>query len=220
MVTAPISKKHLKQAGYAHPGHTEFLAELSGTPDVAMAFLTEKLKVVLATVHVPLRLVSEIVTPEAVLAKIEIILREFPRLGLLCRRVAVAGLNPHAGEDGILGAEEVEKIAPAVAEARKRHPGVDLLGPLPADTLFYRASHGEFDVVLAMYHDQGLGPIKLMGFGEAVNVTLGLPFVRTSVDHGTAFDIAARGVARPDSLASAVRWAIRLLMARAEAASP
>ena len=211
MVTAPLNKKHLKQAGYFHPGHTEFLAELSGAPEVAMAFLTERLKVVLATIHVPLAKVPEMVTPETVLAKLEIIMKEFPRLGLPCRRVAVAGLNPHAGEDGILGSEEVERIAPAIAEAQKRHRSVDLLGPLPADTLFYRASQGEFDVVLAMYHDQGLGPIKLMGFGEAVNVTLGLPFVRTSVDHGTAFDIAARGVARPESMFNAVRWAVRLL---------
>ena len=210
MVTAPLNKKHLNEAGFHYPGHTEFLAHLGGSPDVAMAFLTEKLKVVLATIHVPLRAVIDLVTPETVLAKLAIILREFPRLGLPCRRVAVAGLNPHAGEEGLLGTEEIERIGPALDRARDQYPGVDISGPLPADTLFYRAAQGEFDVVLALYHDQGLGPIKLMGFGEAVNVTLGLPFVRTSVDHGTAFDIAGKGIARPESMISAIRWAVRL----------
>jgi 4-hydroxythreonine-4-phosphate dehydrogenase len=211
IVTAPLNKKFLKAAGYAFPGHTEFLAHLSGAPDVAMAFLTERLKVVLATIHVPLRVAIEQITTETVLDKLEIVLREFPRLGLPCRKVAVAGMNPHAGEDGILGSEEGERIEPAVREARRRHPGIDIQGPLPADTLFYRASQGEFDVVLALFHDQGLGPIKLLGFGEAVNVTLGLPFVRTSVDHGTAYDIAGKGIARPDSMISALRWALRLV---------
>ncbi len=210
MVTAPLSKKHLNEAGFHYPGHTEFLAHLGGVSEVAMAFLTEKLKVVLATIHVPLRTVIDLITPETVLAKLAIILREFPRLGLPCHRVAVAGLNPHAGEEGLLGTEEIERISPAIARARECYPGVEIAGPLPADTLFYRAAQGEFDVVLALYHDQGLGPIKLMGFGEAVNVTLGLPFVRTSVDHGTAFDIAGKGIARPESMIGAIRWALRL----------
>jgi len=210
IVTAPISKKYLQQAGYHYPGHTEFLAHLSGTPHVAMAFLTDRLKVVLVTIHLPLREAIERITEGAVSEKLEITLREFPRLGLACRRVAVAGLNPHAGEDGILGSEEKERIEPAVARARARYPGVEIHGPLPADTLFYRAVQGEFDVVVALLHDQGLGPIKLMGFGQAVNVTLGLPFVRTSVDHGTAFDIAGKGTANPESMVNAVRWALRL----------
>ena len=210
MVTAPLSKKHLNEAGFHYPGHTEFLAYLGESPEVAMAFLTERLKVVLATIHVPLRAVIDLITPETVLAKLAIVLREFPRLGLPCRRVAVAGLNPHAGEEGLLGTEEIETIRPALDRARDRYRGVDIIGPLPADTIFYRAAQGEFDVVLALYHDQGLGPIKLMGFGEAVNVTLGLPFVRTSVDHGTAFGIAGKGIARPESMISAIRWAIRL----------
>ncbi len=210
IVTAPINKKYLKAAGYNYPGHTELLAQLSGAREVAMAFLTERLKLVLATIHVPLRLAIEQITLQCVLAKLEITLREFPRLGLPCKRVAVAGLNPHAGEDGLMGLEERERIEPAVREARLRHPGVDILGPLPADTVFHRAYQGEFDVVLALYHDQGLGPIKLLGFGEAVNVTLGLPFVRTSVDHGTAYDIAGKGIARPESMISALRWALRL----------
>ncbi len=210
LVTAPLNKKYLRAAGYDFPGHTEFLAHLSGAPEVAMAFLTERLKLVLATVHVPLRLAIEQITTESVLRKLEITLREFPRLGLPCSRVAVAGLNPHAGEDGLMGLEERERIDPAVQEARRRHPDVDFRGPLPADTLFYRACQGEFDVVLALFHDQGLAPIKLLGFGEAVNVTLGLPFVRTSVDHGTAYDIAGKRLARPDSMISALRWASRL----------
>jgi len=210
MVTAPLSKKHLNEAGFHYPGHTEFLADLGGSPEVAMAFLTERLKVVLATIHVPLRAAIDLITPEAVLTKLAIILREFPRLGLPCRRVAVAGLNPHAGEDGLLGTEEIDRIRPALDRATDRYRDVDIAGPLPADTLFYRAAQGEFDVVLALYHDQGLGPIKLMGFGEAVNVTLGLPFVRTSVDHGTAFDIAGKGIARAESMIGAIRWAVRL----------
>ena len=210
MVTAPLNKKHLNEAGFHYPGHTEFLACLAGSREVAMAFLTEKLKVVLATIHVPLRAVIDLVTAELIQAKLAIILREFPRLGLPCRRVAVAGLNPHAGEEGLLGTEEIERIRPALDWGRDHYAGVDISGPLPADTLFYRAAQGEFDVVLALYHDQGLGPVKLMGFGEAVNVTLGLPFVRTSVDHGTAFDIAGKGIARPESMFSAVRWAVRL----------
>ena len=211
IVTAPLNKKYLRAAGYNFPGHTEFLACLSGAREVAMAFLTERLKLVLATIHVPLRLAIEQITTESVLRKLEITLREFPRLGLPCKRVAVAGLNPHAGEDGLMGLEERETIEPALREARVRHPDVQIQGPLPADTIFYRAYQGEFDVVLALFHDQGLGPIKLLGFGEAVNVTLGLPFVRTSVDHGTAYDIAGKRLARPDSMISALRWASRLV---------
>jgi 4-hydroxythreonine-4-phosphate dehydrogenase len=142
--------------------------------------------------------------------KLCLILTEFPRFGLHCRKVAVAGLNPHAGESGIMGVEDIERIAPAVDRARKAFPESAIDGPLPADTLFWRAYNGEFDVVLAMYHDQALAPIKLISFGETVNVTLGLPFIRTSVDHGTAFDIAGKGIARHDSMNSAIRWALRL----------
>lgn len=211
MVTAPISKKFLQEAGYPFPGHTEFLAHLSGVSEFAMGFLTERLRVVLATIHIPLRAVVESITPELIYRKLRIILTEFPRLGLPCARVAVAGINPHAGESGILGAEETESVDPALQRARAEFPGAAIEGPFPADTLFWRAYNGEFDVVLAMYHDQGLAPIKLMGFGEAVNVTLGLPFIRTSVDHGTAFDIAGKGVARPDSMVQAMLWALRLL---------
>ncbi len=210
MVTAPINKKHFQEAGFHFPGHTEFLAHLSGASEIAMAFLTDRLKVVLATIHVPLRVVAETLVPDSIYRKLRLILSEFPRFGLPCLKVAVAGLNPHAGESGIMGGEDMEKIAPAIDLARKAFPESIIDGPLPADTLFWRAWNGEFDVVLAMYHDQGLAPIKLIGFGEAVNVTLGLPFIRTSVDHGTAFDIAGKGIARHDSMNSAVRWALRL----------
>jgi 4-phospho-D-threonate 3-dehydrogenase / 4-phospho-D-erythronate 3-dehydrogenase len=214
MVTAPLNKKFFQDAGYNFPGHTEFLAHLSGTSEYAMAFLTERLKVVLATIHLPLRAVVESISSPLILQKLKIILTEFPRLGLPCGRVAVAGLNPHAGESGRLGAEEAESIEPAIQQARIAFPAIAIDGPLPADTLFWRALNGEFDVVLAMYHDQGLAPIKVVGFGEAVNVTLGLPFVRASVDHGTAFDIAGKGIAKHDSMMTAIRWALRLSSAR------
>ena len=210
MVTAPLNKKYFREAGYFFPGHTEFLAHLSGVSEIAMAFLTERLKVVLATIHLPLREVIESLTSGLVYRKLRITLTEFRRLGLPCGKVAVAGLNPHAGESGLMGTEDTEQILPAVKQARDDFPGVIIEGPLPADTLFWRAYNGEFDVVLAMYHDQGLAPIKLVGFGETVNVTLGLPFIRTSVDHGTAFDIAGKGIARNQSMNSAIRWALRL----------
>ena len=210
MVTAPLNKKFFHEAGYSFPGHTEFLAHLSGVSRYAMAFLTDRLKIVLATIHLPLRAAIDSITPALLLEKIGIVLEEFPRLGLPCRKVAVAGLNPHAGEGGLQGREEIEQILPALAEARARHADAEIVGPVPADTLFYRAAQGEFDAVLALYPDQGLAPIKLLGFGEAVNVTLGLPFLRTSVDHGTAYEIAGKGLARPQGMISAIRWALRL----------
>jgi 4-phospho-D-threonate 3-dehydrogenase / 4-phospho-D-erythronate 3-dehydrogenase len=211
MVTAPLNKTYLNEAGYSFPGHTEFLAHLTGTPEVGMAFLTEKLKLVLATIHMPLREAITRLSGDLILKKLGLLLREFTRFGLPCSRVAVAGLNPHAGEMGLLGAEEQERIIPAVEEARRLYPGFEISGPFPADTLFYRASQGEFDAVLALYHDQGLIPIKLLSFGQAVNVTLGLPFIRTSVDHGTAFDIAAKGIAKHQSMVAAIQWALRLI---------
>jgi 4-phospho-D-threonate 3-dehydrogenase / 4-phospho-D-erythronate 3-dehydrogenase len=211
MVTAPLNKKHFQEAGYLFPGHTEFLAHLSGVSEIAMAFLTDRLKVVLATIHLSLQDVIKSITADLVYRKLAILLTEFGRLGLPCARVAVAGLNPHAGESGIMGDEEADRIAPAIERARRAFPDSTIEGPLPADTLFYRAYSGEFDVVLAMYHDQGLAPIKLVGFGEAVNVTLGLPFVRTSVDHGTAYGIAGKGIARSESMNAAIHWALRLL---------
>jgi 4-hydroxythreonine-4-phosphate dehydrogenase len=210
MVTAPLNKKYFNQAGYAFAGHTEFLAHLCGASRFAMAFLSENLKVVLATIHIPLQAAIAAISAPLILEKLDILLTEFPRLGLSCSRIAVAGLNPHAGEAGLMGREEIEHIEPALAQARARFPDIAIEGPVPADTLFHRAAQGEFDAVLALYHDQGLAPIKLLSFGEAVNVTLGLPFVRASVDHGTAYDIAEKGCARPDSMLSAIRWALRL----------
>ncbi len=214
MVTAPLNKKFFQEAGYGFPGHTEFLAHLSGASEFAMAFLTERLKVVLATIHLPLQDVVDRLTRDLIINKLHTILTEFPHLGLACKKVAVAGLNPHAGESGLLGTQEAESIEPAIIQVRSAFPEAIIEGPLPADTIFWRAYNGEFDVVLAMYHDQGLAPIKLIGFGEAVNVTLGLPFIRTSVDHGTAFDISGKGIARHDSMITAMRWALRLIQGK------
>jgi 4-hydroxythreonine-4-phosphate dehydrogenase len=219
IVTAPINKTYFQAAGYRFPGHTEFLAHLTGAPEIAMAFLTERLKVVLATIHDSMQTVIDEISPELVFYKLSILLTEFSRMGLACRRVAVAGLNPHAGEGGLMGAEEQTKILPGILQARKAFPNAVIEGPLPGDTLFYRAWRGEFDVVLAMYHDQGLAPIKLIGFGESVNVTLGLPIIRTSVDHGTAYDLAGKGTASHDSMNSAIRWALRLANGQKEVVS-
>ncbi|MDR0311353.1 MAG: 4-hydroxythreonine-4-phosphate dehydrogenase PdxA [Acidobacteriota bacterium] len=227
VVTAPINKKYFQAAGYHFPGHTEFLAHLvqtfsrtpDKTPEIAMAFLADRLKVVLATIHDSMRTVVDAISPELIFRKLSIILTEFPKLGLPCGRVAVAGLNPHAGEDGLMGYEELTNILPGIIEARRNFPKSVIEGPLPGDTLFYRAYRGEFDVVLAMYHDQGLAPVKLIGFGESVNVTLGLPVIRTSVDHGTAYELAGKGTARHESMNSAIRWALRLIEGRRAAAS-
>jgi 4-phospho-D-threonate 3-dehydrogenase / 4-phospho-D-erythronate 3-dehydrogenase len=208
IATAPINKEAFAAAGLPWPGHTELLAHLTGAPRVAMMFYAEALRVVLATVHVPLRRVPEVLTQTRLEDTIELSAAELPRFGLPSPRLAVAGLNPHAGEHGLLGAEEEEVLAPAIAACAAR--GIDVRGPFPADTLFNRAMRGEFDAVIACYHDQGLIPVKLVAFGRAVNVTLGLPIIRTSVDHGTAFDIAGRGVADPSSLIEAVRLAARL----------
>jgi 4-hydroxythreonine-4-phosphate dehydrogenase len=180
-----------------------------------MMFYAEALRVVLATIHVPLADVPTLLTRDVVDFTIDITARELPRFGYATPRLALAGLNPHAGEHGVIGSEDGEVLAPAVASARER--GVDIAGPFPADTIFVRASRGEFDAVIACYHDQGLIPVKLLAFGRAVNVTLGLPIIRTSVDHGTAFDIAGRGTADHSSLVEAVRLAARLAAARIHA---
>jgi 4-hydroxythreonine-4-phosphate dehydrogenase len=179
-------------------------------------FHSDALRVVLATVHMPLAEVPRALTKDAVAATIRLTARELPRFGVARPRIAVAGLNPHAGERGLFGHEEERAIAPAVESCRAQ--GIDVSGPYPADTIFVRASRGEFDVVVACYHDQGLIPVKLLAFGQAVNVTLGLPIVRTSVDHGTAFDIAGKGVADPGSMIAAVRLAARLSTSNAEPA--
>lgn len=208
IATAPVNKLAFARAGLAWKGHTDLLGHLTGSPRVAMMFWSEPLKVILATVHVPLCDVSRILTRELLDETIDLCARELPKFGLPRPRLALAGLNPHAGEDGLLGDEEERVLKPAVAAAKGR--GIAIDGPFPGDTVFVRASRGEFDAVIACYHDQGLIPVKLLAFGRSVNVTLGLPIIRTSVDHGTAFDIAGRNVADPSSMIEAVLLAARL----------
>jgi 4-hydroxythreonine-4-phosphate dehydrogenase len=208
IATAPVSKEAFARAGLRWKGHTDLLAHLTGVKQVAMMFYTEPLRVVLATIHVPLSHVARLLTRPVADAIIALTARELPRFGYSHPRIAFAGLNPHAGEHGVIGPEEDAVLRPAIEAACEK--GIDVSGPWPGDTIFSRAVRGEFDVVIACYHDQGLIPVKLLAFGKAVNVTIGLPIVRTSVDHGTAFDIAGRGVADHTSLVEAVRLAARL----------
>jgi len=211
IATAPINKEAFRLAGLPWSGHTDLLAHLTDTHDVAMMFHSDVLRVVLATIHIPLAEVPRALTAPIMERTIALTARELARFDKVAPRIAVAGLNPHAGEHGLFGCEEVEAIVPAIERCRAR--GIDVSGPFPADTVFVRARRGEFDVVVACYHDQGLIPIKLVAFGTAVNVTLGLPIIRTSVDHGTAFDIAGTGVANPESMIAAVLLAARLARA-------
>jgi 4-hydroxythreonine-4-phosphate dehydrogenase len=211
IATAPVNKLAFAKAGLPWKGHTDLLAHLCGVDKVRMLFHARELNVVLATVHVPLSEVPRLLTREVMLDTIAITAAAMPRFGVERPRIAVAGLNPHAGEEGLLGPEEQATIAPAIDDARRS--GIDVSGPLPADTVFTRATKGEFDVVVACYHDQGLIPVKLLAFGRAVNVTIGLPIVRTSVDHGTAFDIAGKGKADAASMIEAVLLAARLARA-------
>jgi 4-hydroxythreonine-4-phosphate dehydrogenase len=208
VVTAPINKAAFAAAGFRWRGHTDLLAHLCGVADVAMMFWSERLRVVLATVHIPLRDVPRAITHEGVLGTLRLTARSLPAFDVPAPRLGVCGLNPHAGEDGLMGSEERDVLAPAIEAARAE--GIDARGPFPADTIFVRAVRGEFDVIIANYHDQGLIPVKLVAFGRAVNVTLGLPIIRTSVDHGTAFDIARRGTAEEGSLVEAILLAARL----------
>lgn len=208
VVTAPISKEAFALAGYPWKGHTDLLAHLCGSVEVAMMFWSERLRVVLATVHIPLREVPTALTQDRLRDVIALTAKSLPGFGINTPKLAVAGLNPHAGENGLLGLEELSIITPAIHNARGL--GINVSGPFPADTIFVRAARGEFDAVIACYHDQGLIPVKLMAFGRAVNVTLGLPIVRTSVDHGTAFDIAGQGIADEGSLVEAILLAARL----------
>jgi 4-hydroxythreonine-4-phosphate dehydrogenase len=209
IATAPINKEALRLAGLRWSGHTDLLAHLTGAPHVAMMFHSAAIRVVLATVHIALAEVSRALTQPSLEATIDLTARELPRYGVAQPRIAVAGLNPHAGEHGLFGHEEEAVITPAIEACRAR--GVNVTGPFSGDTVFLRAHRGDFDVVVACYHDQGLIPVKLLAFGEAVNVTLGLPIVRTSVDHGTAFDIAGKGVANPESMIAAVLLAAQLV---------
>lgn len=213
MVTAPVHKGIVNDAGFAFTGHTEYLAEHSGTPHVVMMLAGGGLRVALATTHLPLRAVADAITPEGLTDVIRILHVDLrTKFAIERPRILIAGLNPHAGESGHLGREEIEVIVPVLA--RLRGEGMDLVGPLPADTLFSRTRQDPCDAVLAMYHDQGLPVLKYASFGAGVNVTLGLPFIRTSVDHGTALDLAGSGRADAGSLLAAIGMALDITRAR------
>ncbi len=206
VVTCPIAKEGLRIAGVPFPGHTEFLADLCGGADVVMMLAGDRLRVALVTIHVALRKALELLSPPLIERTVRITNAFFRTyMGTDAPRIAVAGVNPHAGEGGMFGDEEERMIAPAVAACRRE--GMDASGPWPPDTVFHRAYKGEFDVVVAMTHDHGLIPLKLVHFEDGVNVTMGLPVIRTSVDHGTAYDIAGKGAASPGSLLAAIRMA-------------
>jgi 4-hydroxythreonine-4-phosphate dehydrogenase len=218
VVTNPIAKSVLQSAGFAHPGHTEFLAALAqdgaAPPRSVMMLFAPELAVVPVTIHVPLARVPALLTRDLIVETGRIVARDLAaRFGVTRPRLAISGLNPHAGESGTMGREEIDVIAPAVAALVA--DGIDARGPLPADTMFHAAARETYDAALCMTHDQALIPIKTLAFDHAVNVTLGLPFVRTSPDHGTAFDIAGKGVANPSSLIAALRLAARLAAADA-----
>jgi 4-hydroxythreonine-4-phosphate dehydrogenase len=209
LVTAPLNKEAMHIAGYNYPGHTELLAHLARTPNVAMMFVGGKIRVALLTIHEALKDVPALVTVPEIVRVATLVHEALPKFGASGRRkIAIAGLNPHAGEHGHIGREE-QDVFPGALRAL-RAAGVDIEGPFPGDTLFVRAARGDFDGVIACYHDQGLIPVKLLAFGEAVNVTIGLPFIRTSVDHGTGFDIAGKGEADEGSLLAAMRLAVQL----------
>lgn len=212
IATAPISKNALKLAGYSHPGHTEFLAALTDTKEFAMSFFAEKLRVVLLSTHVSLKNAIDLVTTDSLVKLIEFADRTLPEFIGKRPKIAVAGVNPHASEGGMFGSEEAERIEPAIQ--RCRDLGVDVSGPYSPDTIFLRGFRGEFDLVVACYHDQATIAVKSLSFGASVNVTLGLPVIRTSVDHGTAFDIAGMGVADESSMKAAIKLAAELVNAR------
>lgn len=210
LVTAPLSKAHLNLAGVANTGQTEILAQATRTKRFAMMLAGCHLRVTLVTRHIPLSKVSAHLSCKAILEAIELThehLRKFE--GIRKPRIGVAGLNPHAGDSGLFGSEEARVIRPAVSQAQRKK--IDARGPYPADTLFYKASQGDYDAVIAMYHDQGLIPLKLLHFDTGVNITLGLPFIRTSPDHGTAFDIAGKGLASAKSMIAAIEMAVAMI---------
>jgi 4-hydroxythreonine-4-phosphate dehydrogenase len=211
LVTAPLNKEAMQLAGYSYPGHTEILGELCGAK-ATMLLASPQLRVVHVSVHCSLQEAIRRVTRENVRALIGVAGDAARKLGVERPRIAVAGLNPHAGEGGMFGREEIEEIAPAVQDARAS--GWDVSGPWPPDTIFLRASQGEWDIIVAMYHDQGHIAVKMLGLEDGVNVTLGLPVIRTSVDHGTAFDIAGRGIAQHASMMEAIRVAVRMVRSR------
>ena len=222
VVTAPIAKASLYDAGFAYPGHTEFIGELTrgapmpGARGPVMMLAAGNLRAALVTVHEPLAHVPDLVTEDRIVSTGMVVAEALARdFGIAAPRIAVAGLNPHAGEGGALGREDVEVVAPAVAALKAR--GIDARGPLPADSLFHAAARATYDAALCLYHDQALIPVKMLDFWGGVNLTLGLPIVRTSPDHGTAFDIAGKGLARPDSLIAAIRLAAEIAARRQRA---
>jgi 4-hydroxythreonine-4-phosphate dehydrogenase len=212
IVTGPVHKAHMYEAGFKFPGQTEFFVERCGVRNFAMLLTARKMTVALVTTHIPLSEVPRALE-QSEIVRVGLLLADFlDRRSIKAPRIAVAGLNPHAGESGNIGREEIEIIAPAVAELQSaiQNPESKFEGPLSPDTVFHRAIEGEFDAVLCMYHDQGLIPLKLHAFHNGVNTTLGLPFPRTSPDHGTAFSIAGKGIARPDSMIAAIQLAVEL----------
>lgn len=209
IATAPINKRALFLGGYSFPGHTEFLAHLTGTEEFAMAFVAGNLRIVLLSTHVPLSQAIRLVEKDRLVKTIHLANREFQRWGIERPRLALAALNPHGAEGGLFGVEEASEMIPAIESCRLAD-NLNVQGPISADTVFLRAARGEFDGVIACYHDQAMIPIKCLSFGEAVNVTLGLPFIRTSVDHGTAFDIAGKGRAEHSSMVAAIKLAAEL----------
>ncbi|HOD49600.1 MAG TPA: 4-hydroxythreonine-4-phosphate dehydrogenase PdxA [Candidatus Hydrogenedentes bacterium] len=209
IVTCPVNKEGIQAAGYHYVGHTQILAELTASPDCRMCLFAGDIRVVHITSHCSLLEAVRQVTKDRIVHSIRVAHAALGRLELQRRRIAVAGLNPHAGEAGMLGREEITEILPAIELCRKE--GIDCVGPYPPDTVFKRMVEGEFDLVIAMYHDQGHIPVKLIAMDQGVNVTLGIPIVRTSVDHGTAYDIAGTGEARADSLWAAIRLAVELV---------
>lgn len=209
VVTAPLNKEALHMGGHLFAGHTEILAELTGTKEYAMLLWSKQVKVIHATTHVSLRRACDLVTKERVACVIRLAYQVLRKAGMDCPRIAVAGLNPHAGEHGLFGEEEIQEIIPAIEMCREE--GISATGPEPPDTVFLKCSQGKYDLVVAMYHDQGHIPLKMMDFQGGVNVTAGLPVIRTSVDHGTAFDIAGKGIADERSLVSALEVAEMLM---------
>jgi len=218
VATAPINKRALFLGGYSFPGHTEFLAHLTGAEEYAMAFVAGNLRIVLLSTHVPLSEAIRLVERDRIVRRINLANRELQRWGIERPRVAVAALNPHGAEGGLFGVEEASEIMPAIDACRR--DDINVQGPFSADTVFLRASRGEFDAVIACYHDQAMIPVKCLSFGEAVNVTLGLPFIRTSVDHGTAFDIAGKGLAEHSSMVAAIKLAADLSTRAGESCRP
>jgi 4-hydroxythreonine-4-phosphate dehydrogenase len=208
IVTAPVNKEALHLAGHNYPGHTEIFADLTGTSDYAMLLYDKKLRVIHVSTHIPLLEAISGLKRERIEKVIGLADGVMKKLKIMNPRIAVAGINPHSGENGLFGREEIDEIIPAIMNMKKK--GINVEGPIPPDTVFLQALKGKYDIVVAMYHDQGHIPLKLLGFSSGVNVTVGLPFVRTSVDHGTAFDIAWTGQADPTSMVEAVKLALKL----------